>query len=216
MSELTLIIGNQTYSSWSLRPWCYLVQNGLPCVVQKHHLDDPDLEGLLSNFDCDGKVPVLIDDGRIIWDSLAILEYLVERFPSTQGWPTDPDRRALARSVSAEMHSSFQDLRCELPMNTRRKPTPVTLSPAAITDVERIRHLWQRCRLFADGGDWLLGRFGVVDAMFAPVALRFHHYTIPLDPVCATYVQTVLNSPALRRWYVEAAAEVWIRPQFEL
>ena len=149
-----------------------------------------------------------MDDELIVWDSLAILEYLSEQYLDGGGWPAEPKARAIARSISHEMHSSFANLRHEMPMNVRRSCRGVDLSPAAQHEVERVRELWCRCRSeFGNGGKWLFGNFSIADAMYAPIAFRFHSYAIALDSIENDYLQTILNTPAIHQWRVEAKRE---------
>lgn len=156
-----------------------------------------ELSPYFSNF----KVPALKDGDFMVWDSLSILEYLAEQYPASNGWPDDQKARAFARSISAEMHSSFAHLRSELPLNCRRKSSGIQLSPAAQNDVERVKELWRRCRSeYGRGGEWLFGQFSIADAMYAPVALRFSSYDIPLTGVESSYVQSILGHPAIVEW----------------
>ena len=160
----------------------------------------------LNPYFSNTKVPVLLHDGLEVWDSLAILEYLVSLSPE-QGLPVDTRARAVARSLCAEMHSSFITLRNELPMNCRRQPSPLLLSDACTADVERIQALWQHANGFSDGnGHWLFGSFSIADAMFAPVVVRFHRYCVPLRESAATYVERLLQHPAMIEW-VDAAVD---------
>lgn len=161
----------------------------------------------LNPYFSNNKVPVLLHDGIEVWDSLAILEYLVSLAPE-QGLPADAKARAVARALCAEMHSSFIALRNELPMNCRRQPTPVILSDACITDIDRIQALWLHANSFSDGsGHWLFGSFSIADAMFAPVAIRFHNYCVPLQKSATTYVNRLLQHPAMIEWIAAGSAE---------
>jgi len=201
MSKLLLIIGNKNYSSWSLRPWVFLKQLNIEFEEKRVALFTDTTDKTLSEFDSDFKVPVLKDGDLTIWDSLSILEYLSENYLDGHGWPLDSGARAFARSVSAEMHSSFINVRNELPMNCRKSFQGISLSPAASTEVERIKHLWRSCReKFGEEGEWLFGRYSIADAMFAPIALRFAGYNIPLDGAEAAYVKCVLNQPSIVEW----------------
>lgn len=204
MSDLTLIIGNKNYSSWSLRPWLFMKHAGIE-FKEKHialytATSREELSPYFSNF----KVPALKDGDFMVWDSLSILEYIADKYPNSKGWPDDPKARAFARSVSAEMHSSFVALRSELPMNCRREITGVKLSGKAQADIERIKDLWRACRNgYGSDREWLFGQFSIADAMYAPVALRFSGYSIPLTGIESSYVQSVLSHPAVAEW-VEA------------
>ena len=201
MTNSTLVIGNQNYSSWSLRPWLFLQHHGIPFTTKKISLFTETMERDLEPYFSDSKVPVLLDGDLVIWDSLAILEYLAERYPQKGGWPDEPKARALARSVSAEMHSSLPDLRNEMPMNCRRRFPGFKLSDQAGRDVERVYAVWRFCRQqHGADGPWLFGRFTVADCMFAPVVLRLVSYEIEMDELIRDYVMTVYNSSAIQAW----------------
>jgi glutathione S-transferase len=197
---LTLIIGNKAYSSWSLRPWLLLQHGGVAFDEVRIPLYRDDSAAALARWSPSGKVPVLIDDGLTIADSIAIVEYLAERFPDRCGWPAAVAARATARSASAEMHAGFGALRNEMPFNCRARRR-VSLSQAATQDVARVQALWADCRRrFGTGGPWLFGGFSPADAMFAPVALRFVTYGVPLETTARAYVDTVAAHPAVREW----------------
>lgn len=214
--SLTLIIGNKNYSSWSLRPWLYLKHHGIPFEEVRIPLYRDDSQARIAAYSPAGKVPVLVDAGTTVWDSLAILEYLAERFPATAGWPENLAERALARALAAEMHAGFQALRGHCSMNCRRTPAAKALPDSVVKDIERIRIIWQDCRArFADHGPWLFGRFTIADAMFAPVALRFDSYCIDAGPVAATYVDTVTRHPAVAEWIASGKAEAEVIAAFE-
>lgn len=169
----------------------------------------------LNRYFSNTKVPVLLHDGLEIWDSLAILEYLVSLSPD-QGLPADPRARAVARALCAEMHSSFAALRNELPMNCRRDPSPLLLSDTCAADIDRIQALWQHANGFSDGrGHWLFGSFGIVDAMFAPVVIRFHRYCVPLQESAAAYVERLLQHPAMVEWVASGSSEPMVIEQEE-
>jgi len=211
MSGLTLIIGNRNYSSWSLRPWLLMKHFGLDFAEQRIALFTGTTDRELAPWFSDGKVPVLLDNDAVIWDSLSILEYVSEQYLDAQGWPNDARARAFARSVSAEMHSSFSNLRNELPMNCRKRFRDIGLSAEANREIDRVRAIWRRCRgEFGAGGDWLFGDFSIADAMYAPVALRFFGYSIPLDGIEQSYVQTVLAHPHIVDWMAAGKAETEI------
>jgi len=198
---LTLVIGNKNYSSWSLRPWIFLKKFSIPFNEKRIALfteeTDQQLVGYGSNF----KVPVLVDGDLIIWDSLSILEYLSEAYLQGAGWPAKTEARVFARSMSAEMHSSFQALRDELPMNCRKKFNGIKLSAAASDDVKRVCDLWNRChRDYGNQGGWLAGEFSAVDAMYVPVALRIAGYGIEVDGFAKEYVQFVLANENIIQW----------------
>lgn len=208
MSNLTLIIGNCNYSSWSFRPWLFLAHHEIPFETKNISLFTDTMQAELAPYFSDGKVPVLRDEGLEVWDSLAILEYLSERFPECHGWPEDVRARAHARAASAEMHSSFPDLRNEMPMNCRRRFPGFSPGPGAQRDIQRLFDVWSFCRrTYGQQGPWLFGRFGVADCMYAPVVMRLVSYEIELDPVARAYADTLYQSPAAQRWIALGKAE---------
>ena len=214
--SLTLVIGNKAYSSWSLRPWLLLAQAGVDFEEVRIPLYRDDSPAALARWSPSGKVPVLIDGAMTIWESLAIVEYLAERFPDRGGWPRDPAARAVARAVSAEMHAGFAALRSQMVFNCRARRR-VTIDDAAAADIARVQALWRECRSrFGAGGPWLFGAFSPADAMFAPVALRFATYGPPLDDVARDYVATVEAHPAVQRWIAVARGETEVIPGNEL
>lgn len=219
---LTLVIGNKNYSSWSLRPWVYLKQQGIAFDEVNVSLYQGDYKAQLARYTPAGKVPVLIDGATTVWDSLAILEYLAERYPDKPGWPAAPQARALARSVSAEMHAGFQALRQNLCMNVRKvypwRPVGAANAwpPEVSTEVARIEAAWEQCRALRSGdGPFLFGQFSIADAMYAPVAWRLQGYSVPLGPGATAYVEVMLALPAMREWQAAAVAEPITLPQFE-
>lgn len=218
MSAPTLVIGNKAYSSWSLRPWLAMRVAGLPFEEKLVRLSEPGSREALLSYSPAGRVPVLKHDGRTIWESLAILEYLAELAPDAGLWPADPEARALARSVSAEMHAGFQTLRGAMPMNLRRHlPGRGRDLPGVADDVRRITEIWRDCRQrFGDGGPFLFGAFGNADAMFAPVVTRFRTYAVELDPVSQAYADAVLALSAFLAWQEAADAEPWIIEEDEV
>lgn len=215
MSTLTLVIGNKTYSSWSLRPWLLLKHLG----VEFHEISVPlhalDATAQITRYSPSGRVPVLLDGDQVIWESLAIGEYLAERYPAV--WPAEAHRRALARSAANEMHAGFTALREELPFNCRTRRLGVMPSQAAQAEIGRIAALWKTCRQTVRGeeGPWLFGRFTCADAMFAPVALRFHTYDIALPEEAKTYVSTVRQDHHVQTWIQAACAETAVIPEEE-
>ncbi|HKY62736.1 MAG TPA: glutathione S-transferase family protein [bacterium] len=216
MPGLQLVIGNKNYSSWSLRPWLLLRQMGLEFEEILIPLFREDWKAEVLKHSPSGKVPVLIEDGRTIWDSLAIAEYLAEKYPRMNLWPEDPAARAMARSVSAEMHSSFAALRTECPMNVRRKPVPIELKPEVQADVARIQEIWREARSrHSKFGPFLFGHFSIADAMYAPVVFRFTRYAIEMDATARAYAETILGLPAIQEWIQAALAETWMIPMNE-
>lgn len=213
---LTLVIGNKNYSSWSLRPWLAMRHLGLDFNEVQIALYKPESSQHIRRYSPAGKVPVLLDDTITVWDSLAILDYLAECFPTLHWCPTDKAARAIARAISAEMHSGFQALRHNMPMNCRAKLPGQGMTPAVQTDIDRITAIWRDCRqTFGADGSLLFGQFTIADAMFAPVALRFVTYEVPLDDVCRQYVESILALPAMQEWLQAAETEVETLPAFE-
>ena len=201
----TLVIGNKNYSSWSLRPWLLLRHFRVPFTEVRLPLDTPEFHERIGALSPSRRVPALHDGELVAWDSLAICEYANERWLDGRGWPRDLAQRALARCAAAEMHSGFAALRAQLPMNVRRQPRERHWDEAAERDIRRVQDLWSRLR--AGGGDFLFGEFGIVDAMFAPVCVRFRGYGVRLEPDCADYVDAIHALPAMREWIASALAE---------
>lgn len=216
MSGYRLVIGNKNYSSWSLRPWLFLTHHGISFEEVRLPLDSDTFRSEISRYSPSGRVPVLHDGDLVVWDSLAILEYLAERHPATKGWPEAVDARAHARAISAEMHSGFADMRSEMPMNCRRARAPHSLSASARRDVDRVTALWRETRRrHGDGGDFLFGSFSAADAMYAPVAVRLLVYGVELDEVCRAYVDAIYALPAMRAWLADADSETESLPKYE-
>lgn len=208
MAELTLVIGNKQFSSWSLRPWIALKQIGLPFREVVVLLRRPETRAEILRYSPSGKVPYLIDGSIGVWDSLAIIEYLNELKPEAGLWPADRAARALARAISAEMHSGFAALRTHLGMDLKREPALGDWPAEAAADIERVQAIWAECRArFGAGGPFLFGRFTAADAMYAPVVTRFHRYGVPLDPRLAAYREAVLTLPAMEEWTAAAQRE---------
>ncbi|BAM89170.1 putative glutathione S-transferase [Bradyrhizobium oligotrophicum S58] len=209
---LKLVIGNKNYSSWSMRPWLALrgCDIAFEEIVIPLYTDDPADKARILSHSPAGKVPVLIDGAITVWDSLAIIEYLAERFPEAGLWPADAAARAQARSVSAEMHSGFQALRNECPMNLHRPLRPVELSADAKANIARVEEIWRDCRArYGAGGPFLFGRFGGADAMFAPVVTRLHTFAVPVAADTRAYMDTMMAMPAFAEWVKDGLAETW-------
>jgi glutathione S-transferase len=205
---LTLYIGNKAYSSWSLRAWLALSATGAEFEEVRIALYQAGSPAELLRHSPTGRVPVLRDGELLIWDSLAICEYLAERFPAARLWPADVADRAQARAVSAEMHSGFAALRQALPMNVRATGRRVALDADVERDIARVCTIWRECRTrCADGGPWLFGAFSIADCMYAPVVMRFHTYGVACDVPERAYVATMLARPALQSWISAAVAE---------
>ncbi|WP_075186393.1 glutathione S-transferase family protein [Teredinibacter haidensis] len=214
---MKLVIGNQNYSSWSLRPWLLLRHFDIDFDEIKISLAPANLREILGEFSPSCKVPVLIDGDIHVWDTLAICEYVNDRYLNGKAWPEGVEERALARSVVCEMHSGFSALRSELPMNCRafRK---VILSDEAVRDIARVDQLWSQADSVdaKNRGSWLFGRFGVADCFYAPVAFRFKVYGIELSENARAYSELLLNHPAMQDWLTAARAETEILQEEEV
>lgn len=208
MSSLSLVIGNKNYSSWSLRAWVFLRHFDVPFVEKRIPLFTGDWQREIQRCSPTARVPVLHDGGMRVWEALAICEYVNERYCAGRGWPEDVESRALARCVSAEMHAGFARLRALLPMNCRATFEGFQIPDACADDIARVVDIWRLCReRAATRGEWLFGAFSVADAMFAPVALRFASYRVPVDATARAYVQSVRAHPCIVEWVEAAAAE---------
>ncbi len=217
MPKLVLVIANKNYSSWSLRPWMALTMAGLPFDEKMVRFGEPRFGQEIRKISPAGRVPVLLHGKLVIWDSLAILEYLAEIFPRKNLWPKSKAARAMARSVSNEMHSGFSSLRNACPMNIRRPPKPVEMSEATKSDVARIETLWRDCRrTYGKGGKFLFGKFSIADAMYAPIVSRFETYAIPVAGDTRAYMATVMATKAFQSWKADALKESWIVPEDEV
>ncbi|MEA1607531.1 glutathione S-transferase family protein [Pseudomonas spirodelae] len=206
--SLTLVIGDKTYSSWSLRAALALELSGAPYSEQLIALNRPETRAQILQHSPTGKVPLLITDEAIIWDSLAIGEYLAECFPAAQLWPQERAARALARSACAEMHSGFFALRSHLPMDLKRNQALAEIPADAMADIQRVCALWAECRQrFAQAGGFLFGQPSLADAFFAPVAARLRSYQVALPAEAVAYVETIYQWPAFQRWYQAAQEE---------
>jgi glutathione S-transferase len=214
---LQLVIGNKNYSSWSMRPWLALRANDIAFdeVFIPLYTGEADKQRILS-FTRSGKVPALLDGDVTIWDSLAIIEYVAERFAEAQLWPQDRASRAHARSISAEMHSGFAALRNECGMNLRRPVGAIPLSAAARADIARIQQIWIECReRHGKSGPFLFGAFGGADAMFAPVVHRFRTYAVEVAPQVRDYMEAMMSLPAFQEWTSAGLAETLVIEKFE-
>jgi glutathione S-transferase len=199
--SLHLIIGDKRYSSWSLRPWLALVLTGEAFTDQVIRLNQADTTRLILEHSPTGKVPALKCEHGIIVDSLAICEYLAERFPNAGLWPADGAARAQARSACAQMHSGFVGLRSRLPMDLRQDEALEVIAVEAQADIDRMIALWRECRAVSGVKEgFLFGTPGIVDAFFAPVAVRFRTYRVALPADAAAYVETIYQWPAFKRW----------------
>ncbi|MGB6604965.1 MAG: glutathione S-transferase family protein [Steroidobacteraceae bacterium] len=215
MPQLTLVIGNRNYSSWSLRAWLCMKRAGLAFEEIVIPLDLPSTREQLELYTPNGRVPVLLADQLTVWESLAICEYVHEL--TGKGWPQAPAARAVARAVSAEMHSGFATLRSLWPMNARARNRRAATTAALAADVERIDEIWNDCRhRFGAGGPWLFGEYSIADAMYAPVVLRFKTYGAHISDTARWYMASVLEDATLQEWLQAAKQEPWTIASEEL
>ena len=216
---LKLIIGNKAYSSWSLRGWLAVKQSGLPFEEITVPMFDADWDKRREGDEfapSAGKVPILWDGDTVIWDSLAIVEWLAEKTDKARFWPQEDSARGMARSMAAEMHSSYANLRRECPMNVRRQFPPRQVDEKVRAEVIRILELWAEARArHGKGGPYLFGTFGAVDIMFAPVVTRFLTYSIPVPRFAATYMEAILSNPWMTEWIEAAQEEPWVIENYE-
>jgi glutathione S-transferase len=216
MPNLVLVIGNKAYSSWSLRPWLLMRQAGIAFEELRLSLYTEGAKQKILQYSPTGKVPVLRDGGLTIWDSLAICEYLAEKHPEKQLWPADVAARALARAISAEMHSGFTNLRSQMPMNVRRQIPGRAKTPEAVAEIARIEAIWNDCRSHhGKRGPFLFGAFSIADAMYAPVVSRLHTYGVTLAEKAGEYAGAIHALPAMQEWIAGAHAEIEVNPQYE-
>ena len=214
---LTLTIGNKNYSSWSFRPWIAMKAAGIAFEERLISLDDPHFKRTLLAIAGNGKVPALNDDGVHVWESLAILEYLADKFPQAGLWPSDRVAKANARAIAAEMHAGFQALRRECPMNLWRPVKARELSADAQANVARIDAIWTDCRSrFGKEGAFLFGAFGAADAMYAPVVARLAAYAVEVSAPSRAYTAAVMALPAWGEWKRAALEETWVLPEDEV
>ncbi len=220
-NKITVYLGNKNYSSWSLRAWLPLKRTGAPFTEHVFRLGEPGVREKIRAVSPAGKVPALHHGEIRIWDSLAIGEYLAERFPAAGLWPEDPAPRAVARSVVAEMHSGFPALRTHMPMNVRRSSPGKGRAEGVQEDIDRIVALWRDCRdRFGKhaGGEFLFGPFGLADCFFAPVVSRFRTYAVdlPQNSVERAYADAVWNTPEMQEWRTAAANEKAVEPKYDV
>ncbi len=214
---LKLVIANKNYSSWSLRGWLAMKLTGAPFEEIVVPLRVPETRELIMRHSPSGKVPCLIDGDVTVWETLAIIEYLAEKFPAAGLWPSEAGARAHARAISSEMHAGFMMLRKAMPMNIRESLPGYGMALDGVQgDINRIESIWRDARgRYGAGGDYLFGAFSAVDAMFAPVALRFKTYSVTLGESAAAYVEALLAYPALAEWIAAAKVEPWMIPDYE-
>jgi glutathione S-transferase len=214
---LRLIIGNKNYSSWSFRPWIAMKVAGIVFEETVISLNAAHFKAQVGPVSGTGKVPVLIDGDVRVWESLAILEYLAEKFPNAGLWPADSAARAHARAIANEMHAGFLPLRRLMPMNMWRPVIKRALTPEASANVARIEAIWSDCRArFAKGGPFLFGRFGAADAMYAPVVSRLHTYAVAVGAGTRAYVDATMALPAWGEWHAAAVQEPWVLAEDEV
>ena len=216
---LKLIIGNRAYSSWSMRGWLAVKQSGeeFEEIVVPMFDEEWDKRREGDEFAPSlGKVPILWDGDCVVWDSLAIIEFLADRVGREKFWPEDAGARGMARSMAAEMHSSFPNLRRELPMNVRKSYPPKQLTPAVVGDIERILQLWAQARArFGGTGEFLFGDWSAADMMYAPVVTRLITYGVKVPSFAGAYMKSVLSHPHVTEWIDAAQDEPWVIEQYE-
>jgi len=208
VKPLKLAIGNKNYSSWSMRPWVLLTQAGIAFEeIQLKFTDEGKVEGI-EPYSPTRQVPVLIVDGEPVWDTLAICEAVAELFPQKDLWPADARARRMARSICAEMHAGFRNLRGAMPVNIRASLAGKGMNPAVQRDIDRIVEIWESCReRFGRNGELLFGQFSIADAYYAPVATRFRTYAVTLPPAAGRYADALLELSAVREWTAQARRE---------
>jgi glutathione S-transferase len=219
LMTLKLIIGNKNYSSWSMRPWIAMKVANIPFEETVISLNAPNFKDVVGPVSGTGKVPALIDGDVRVWESLAILEYLAEKFPNARLWPADSAPRALARAVSSEMHAGFLSLRRLMPMNMSRPVIKRDLTAEVAASVKRIETMWSECRArFGQKaeGPFLFGAFGAADAMYAPIASRLHTYGVDVSAATKSYIDAVMALPAWREWHAAALKETWVLAEDEV
>lgn len=217
MNRPTLVIANRNYSSWSLRPWLVLTAAGVEFDEVLVQLGTPETEAAIRRWSPSGRVPAYRDGEIVVWDSLAICEHVAETHPGANLWPVDPVARAIARSVTAEMHSGFSSLRQNMTMNIRASYPGKGRGEGVDADIARITAIWNDCRTrFGAGGTLLFGRFTIADAFFAPVVSRFRTYGVELSGPSADYAEAVWALPAMQDWVEKARAEPWKVARYEL
>ncbi len=215
MSDLILYVGNKNYSSWSFRPWIALEAAGVPFTDKVIPFDFAAGNPQFRDLSPTGKVPVLHHGAVLVWESLAIIEYVAELFPEKGLWPRDAAARAEARAISMEMLSGFRAIRNACPMNIRRKPGAIDLPDGVMEDVARIETIWTDA-LARSGGPFLFGGFSAADAMYAPVVNRFDAYCLTKDETVLAYMARMKAHPAWQKWQAAAEAESWIVPEDEV
>jgi glutathione S-transferase len=216
MADFTIYIGNKNYSSWSLRGWLMLKQSGAKFDEVVVPLRETNTRTTILRHSPSGRVPALQHGDFVVWESLAIGEYLADRFPEAGLWPAEAEARAIARAVSAEMHAGFSALRSHLPMNIRSSFAGRGVTPEAQADINRVTALWRDCRKrFGADGKFLFGHPTIADAMYAPVVSRFRTYRIELEEEAQRYAEAVWALPSLQEWATAAGNEPMVIEEFE-
>ena len=216
MTTPRLFIANKAYSSWSMRPWLVMRHFGLPFDEEVIPLDTPTTRSAILRHSPTGKLPALAADGLLLWESLGIVEYLADLHPGLGIWPEDRTARAMARTVSAEMHAGFTALRRACPMNLRRPVRAIPVGDDVKADVARVEEVWASMRAgYGGGGDFLFGAFSAADAMFAPVVNRLDTYALATRPETRAYMAAMQALPAWQDWLAGARAEPWFIPHYE-
>ena len=217
---LKLIIGNRAYSSWSMRGWLAVKQSNEEFEEYVVPMFDADWEKRREGDEFApslGKVPIMWDGECVVWDSLAIIEFLADRYGGDLYWPADETARGMARSMAAEMHSGFANLRRELPMNVRKSFAPREISEPVREEIDRILQLWAQARArFGGTGQFLFGDWCAADMMYAPVVTRFITYAVPVPSFAAVYMKAVLSHPDVSEWIDKAQDEPWVIDQYEV
>jgi glutathione S-transferase len=217
MSKATLVIGNKNYSSWSLRPFMAMAMADIPFEEKFVRFGEPRFSNIVRKISKAGQVPILLHNKLTIWDTMAIMEYLAETWPDRYLWPKNKGARAMARSACAEMHAGYRNLRNACPMNLRRPIRSVPMNEAILKDVERIESLWRQCRkTHGKGGPFLFGKFGIADAIFAPIVTRLETFDIKVAVDTQHYMNAVLATPAFHEWKAGALKEKWIVAEDEV
>ena len=216
MPNPVLVVGNKAYSSWSLRPWLLMRQAGIAFDEIRVSLYQEGAKQKILQYSASGRVPVLRHGNLTIWDSLAICEYLAEQYPEKQLWPAETAARAHARSISAEMHAGFTNLRSQMPMNVRREIPGRARTPEVAGEIARIEAIWNDCRSrHGKRGPFLFGAFSIADAMYAPVVSRLRTYGVALAEEAGKYAASIHALPAMQEWIAGARAETEVNPQYE-
>ena len=213
---MKLVIGNKNYSSWSMRPWLLLRHHQIAFEEIRVPLFSDGYQQILARYSPSLRVPVLVDADLAVWDSLAICEYVSERYLQGKGYPADILERARCRSYSNEMHSGFTSIRSQLPMNCRARRR-LQLSTEVLEEIRRVEQIWSELReAHASDGAFLFGEFGIADCMYAPMVMRFHTYQISLSAPATAYMDSLLAHPAVELWLAAARIETEVLPAYEL